>query len=322
MKILVTGGLGLIGSKLIYMLNARGHEVIATDIGRNYISERDKSLFDHQYSNYRRTLIGSTNVLNLDSRNKLELLDAFSEFQPELVFHLAAIPIANISNSMSEETTSNIVNSTLNIAECARRMKTIPKIVYSSSSMVYGNFETPIIDETHNTNPISMYGATKLAGEILLRGYAVKYGIPYSIIRPSAVYGPGDSNMRVVQLFLEKAMAGNKIVVKGEHSVLDFTYVDDIANGFLEVGLNPKANGEIFNVTSENPKSLGELAENIRHQFPDVKIIYEPHEIDVPIRGGLCNKKIKNLLGFSKRTTFEVGFHKYFQEQQILMEKT
>ena len=318
MKILVTGGLGLIGSKLIYLLNKRGHKVITTDISRHYISEENKSLFNDKYNAYRANLIGHTPVLNIDSRNKFELFDVFNEFNPELVIHLAAIPIANVSNSMSEETSSNIIDSTLNILECARRMATIPKVVYSSSSMVYGNFETQVIDETHSTKPMSMYGATKLAGEILLRGYGSKYGIPYAIIRPSAVYGPGDANMRVVQLFLEKAMAGNNIVVKGEHTVLDFTYVDDIANGFLEVGLNPKANSETFNVTSEDPRSLGELAKYIKFKFPEVNIVYEPHEIDVPIRGGLCNKKIKSLLGFTKRTAFDTGFDEYLQKQKLL----
>lgn len=319
MRIIVTGGLGLIGSKLISLLRWLNHDVITTDISRNYVSEKHKSPYSHQYLSYRANLVGDTPVLNLDCRNKYELFDMFRDFKPDLVIHLAAIPIASVSNYMSEETSSNIVESTLNILECARRMENIPKVVYSSSSMVYGNFETHTIDETHSTNPISMYGSTKLAGEILLRGFGAKYEIPYAIVRPSAVYGPGDTNMRVVQLFLERAMMGDEIIVKGEKSVLDFTYVDDVANGFLEVALNDKANGEAFNITSEDPKSLGELAINICAQFPKTKIIYEPHEVDVPIRGGLSNNKIKNLLGFKKRTNFEMGFKEYLRKQREIV---
>ena len=96
----------------------------------------------------------------------------------------------------------------------------------------------------------------KLAGEIVTRGLANFYDIPFTIIRPSAVYGPTDMNRRVVQIFIEKAIKGETIDVQGADERLDFTNVRDVARGFVEAATNANAVGETFNITNGNSRTL------------------------------------------------------------------
>ena len=107
----------------------------------------------------------------------------------------------------------------------------------------------------------------KLAGEIVTKGLANFYDIPFTIIRPSAVYGPTDMNRRVVQIFIEKAIKGEIIDVQGADERLDFTNVRDVARGFVEAATNTNAVGEIFNITNGNSRSLLELADCIKTHF-------------------------------------------------------
>ena len=181
--------------------------------------------------------------------------------------------------------------------------------------MIYGSFKSSIIDENHPKEPINMYGAVKLAGEILVKAFCNKNNIPFSIVRPSAVYGPTDVNRRVVQAFFDDARLKNKITVNGRNSILDFTYVDDIANGFYLCCVNDKSKGEIFNITSCDPKSLGELAEYFIKKFSKLNVEYLKHDADVPLRGGLDNGRIKSLLGYKPYYSLENGLSSYIEEE-------
>ena len=117
--------------------------------------------------------------------------------------------------------------------------------------MVYGDFKNKSVKENDETNPKDLYGIMKLAGENITIGLCQLFNIPFSIIRPSAVYGPTDINHRVSQIFLEKAIKKEKIVLYGKDEMLDFTYVDDIAEGIIIVAISKKSNGETFNITFE-----------------------------------------------------------------------
>mgnify|MGYP001971164603 CR=1 FL=1 len=89
------------------------------------------------------------------------------------------------------------------------------------------------VSEDEDLNPKEIYGTMKLAGEIITKGLCSFYNIPYTIIRPSAVYGPTDMNQRVTQIFLEKALKGEQLKIQGKDEKLDFTFVEDLANGCI-----------------------------------------------------------------------------------------
>src|SRR5205823_1473175 len=102
---------------------------------------------------------------------------------------------------------------------------TVGHFIFFSSSMVYGNFQQDRVDEDHPLNPIGIYGALKLAGEKIVIAYQQVFDLPYTIIRPSALYGPRCVSKRVTQTLMENAVAGKPLRIDGDGSNrLDFTY--------------------------------------------------------------------------------------------------
>lgn len=315
---MITGGLGLIGTHLTRQLLQTGIDedsIHIVDTERNFLPYNQRNNFVSGRMTKRLELIEGCNLHSIDTRHAFEMEDLISKFQPKTIVHLAALPLANISNEISQEAASTIISSTLNILEIVKRHSPETHVVYASSSMVYGNFSAPIIDETHALEPLSMYGAVKLAGEILLKSFCKRNDIAYTIVRPSAVYGPTDVNRRVVQAFFDDCRLKNDIKVNGKNSVLDFTYVEDIAKGFRLCCNNENAKNDTFNITSCDPKSLGELANIYKEIFPDITITYGDHEAGVPIRGGLNNDRAKEILGYSPEYDLNSGVRRYIEEE-------
>ena len=98
-----------------------------------------------------------------------------------------------------------------------------------SSSMVYGDFDADIVSENKNCKPIGIYGTLKYSGELLVKSYNQVFDLPYTIIRPSALYGERCVSRRVGQIFIENAIQNNDIFVNGDgEDKLDFTYIEDL----------------------------------------------------------------------------------------------
>jgi len=314
MKILITGGAGFIGYHLVKQLIERGHEVIIYDAFLNYI-DPEKSTYDRYLKMRLEYLKEKTTIIRGDIRHKVTLFNTMRDVQPEVVVHLAALPISTVSNKFSEDAIDINLNGTTNVLESIRMTPSVKKFVYTSSSMVYGNFQKPTADESHTTNPIDVYGATKLSGELLTRAYGKQYDIQYSIIRPSAVYGPTDCNRRVSQIFLENILSGTPITLHNEgESKLDFTYVDDLAQGFRLVVESEKSNGETFNITYGEGRSLKDFVNLLKDLLgKDAEINYKPADMKRPERGSLDVTKAKKLLGYKPENPLEVGLKKYVE---------
>lgn len=318
-KLIITGGLGLIGSHLasIFVNDDVPYEVHVVDIQRNFLPFNLRTQFDSRRLEMRQNLVTGCTVHNIDTRHAFEVGDLIRSIRPDYLIHLAALPLANISNDISEEASGTVISATLTLMELIRRFSPYTKLVFASSSMVYGNFQQPLIDEDHPTKPMSIYGAVKLAGEVLVEGFCRKNELQYCIIRPSAVYGPTDLNRRVVQAFLDDARRGLPLVINGRDSVLDFTYVDDIATGFFLGAIKDESAGEIFNVTSSDPHTIGQLAELIMDYFPTTEMIYREHERGVPKRGGLDVSRAKEKLGYIPKYTLKEGLDKYINQEKM-----
>ena len=313
MKVLVTGGAGFIGSYVCKKLVERGDEVIVYDSFVNYISP-----YLSNYPIYLRKrleeLKDGIEIVRGDIRHKSFLHRTLKKHQPDSIIHLAALPISTISNIYSEDAFEINLNGTINVLEVIREFDLIQRFVYASSSMVYGNFERTPADENHPTNPIEVYGATKLSGEILTRAYSKQYGIEYTIIRPSSVYGPTDANRRVSQIFVERALAGEVIYLdNGGKDKLDFTYVKDVAKGFVLALKSEKAVNETFNITYGESKSLKEFVSALQTLIPNIRMKDKKEEFIRPKRGTLDIRKAKKLLGYKPDYPLERGLKEYVE---------
>ena len=313
MKIMITGGIGFIGSYITRQLLREGHEVIIFDSFTNYISPLEsfyQVYLEKRFKGIEKGLI----IIRGDTRNKSEVYRVIRQHKPNRIIHLAALPIADLCNKHSEEALSSILNGAVNVLEAMRDVDQVERFVYASSSMIYGDFQYFPADEEHPKNPKGVYGGTKLAGEIITQSFSRRFGNEYVIVRPSAVYGPTDVNRRVTQICIENALKGEPLVLHGGgHQKLDFTYVTDAANAFVLATLKPEAANQVFNITRGEGRSLKELADIIAGLIPDVTIVEKAVDIFRPKRGALDISKAKKKLGYEPKYSLEEGMTKYVE---------
>ena len=187
----------------------------------------------------------------------------------------------------------------------------IKKFVYISSSMVYGDFVDGT-KEDGKTKPKNIYGEAKLTGERMVKLFAKRDGLNYSIVRASGVYGPGDMPDRVVSKFFEKAMKNETITLHNGENKVDFTYRQDAARGIILAALSSVANVS-FNITAGHATSLRTLAEKIIKMTGSESDIEDigNHKL-YPMRGTLDISRAKDLLGYQPEFTLDEGLHSYY----------
>jgi len=312
-KVLITGGAGFIGSFICRELLDLGHEVIIYDSFAQFISPLESKY--HAYINVRFEGIDNKLIIERgDTRDKGNLMEIIELYKPERIIHLAALPIADLSSRNPEEAMSSILQGAVNVLDVIRSKDYVKRFVYASSSMVYGDFEYEPADEDHPKRPKDVYGGTKLAGEVITEAYGRRFGVKYTIIRPSAVYGPTDVNLRVSQIFIEKAMMNKHVVLHGGgHSKLDFTYIEDTAHGFVLATFAEEAKNEIFNITRGEGRSLKEYYEVLKQYFPKLEAKVESGHFHRPRRGALDISKARSLLGYEPEYSLEEGIQKYVE---------
>ena len=320
-KVLITGGAGFIGSYVCHKLLAMDHEVIVYDAFIHYISPLKSIL--KQYTQLRfQGIADQVDFRRGDTRDKAHLRRVILETRPDRILHLAALPIADLSNRHSEEALTSILEGAVNVLEVLRDVDFVERFVYISSSMIYGDFEEIPAPEDHPKRPKDIYGGTKYAGEVMTETYSRRYGIPYSIVRPSAVYGPYDVNRRVSQIFIENALLGKPITLfGGGHQTLDFTYVEDAADGIIKVMFHDNGAGNAFNITYGHGYTLREFAEILQGHFPNLEVkIVEEEDVFRPNRGALSIEKAKQLVGYNPQVSLEEGIKQYLEVYRDLDE--
>ena len=310
-KVFITGGCGFVGSYLARELLKRDYELLLFDAFMNFI---DPFTSNYQYFLKERTqdLRGKVRIERGDVRVQKRMQQILNEWKPDAVVHLAALPSAKESTLYPTEALQINVDGTLSVLEGIKACGSVQRFVFTSSSFVYGNFKRPIADEEHPTEPIDVYGGTKLTGEILTRAYAKQHDFEYVIVRPSAIYGFGDCNRRVTQLLIENAMHGKPLVLHdGGRSKIDFTYVTDVADGFVRALTRPEAANQIFNITRGNARSILEFTNEVRKYYPEAQIVEKPSDTSRPERGTLSIEKARKLLGYNPRVDIEEGIKEY-----------
>jgi len=297
----ITGGAGFIGSRVVREFLEAGYEVTVFDSFKQYVAP-DPNAKPINLLARLADVADDISLITGDTLNKDYLRRALTTAAPDIIVHMAALPLANIAIEQTEVAFDSILTSTVNILEVVRDFDHICPVVYISSSMVYGDFLTPSVLEDAPKDPKDIYGSIKLAGEIISSGYRKRYGIDIRIVRPTAVYGPFDANQRVLHKFITQALQGKTLYVDGDGSMaLDFTYVDDTANGIFLAATKDEAAGEIFNIARGKSETLASAISIISEAIGDAKVEYRDIPDHIPNRGTLDITKAQSLLGFKPR---------------------
>ena len=309
MKILVTGGLGLIGHNVVQRLQAKEHEVVIVDTKTTY-GIIPQSEIDYLMSERMKKIAADTPIYNVGIEDADKLDAVFAEHKPEVVIHMASFPRQKVVNANPAWGARVMMEGLINVCESAKKHGA-ERVVYISSSMVYGDFEDQVLED-YDCKPIGQYGIMKLTGEDLVKDYHRRNAFDYAIIRPSAVYGPLDVEDRVVAKFMLTAMRGGTLRVNGAGETLDFTYVDDAADGIVAAATRIMSRNNTYNITKSHSVSLLEAAEMIVKIVGKGTIECKDKDADFPSRGALNIDRAKVILGFEPKVDVEEGFREYY----------
>ncbi|MFH1820671.1 MAG: NAD-dependent epimerase/dehydratase family protein [Candidatus Nealsonbacteria bacterium] len=249
-KIIVTGGAGFIGSNLVDALIEKGETVIIID----NLSGGDKQNINPKAEFHQ-----------LDLRNLNDIAPLFKGV--DFVFHIAALPRIHISIKDPIGSNENNLNATLNVL-VASRDASVKKVIYSSSSSIYGNQEKLPVTEDLLAKPLNPYGLQKYVGELYCKIFSDLYGLPTISLRYFNVFGnraPKEgAYATVIGIFLRQKEIGVPLTITGDGTQSrDFTYIKDVVRANLLAGQSQTGKGEAVNIGANRPYTVNDLAKII-----------------------------------------------------------
>ncbi|OPY31707.1 MAG: UDP-galactose-4-epimerase [Methanomassiliicoccales archaeon PtaU1.Bin124] len=296
-RVLVTGGAGFIGSHLVEVLSERNKVFVYDDLSTGRLSNLDD--LDAEL------VVGSLSDLDLLQRTCKGM---------DYVFHLAAIP--SVPRSIDDPAGSNIANQngTLNALIAARDCH-VTRLVYSSSSSVYGDTPTLPKHEDMMPDPLSPYAVSKLAGEYYCKVFTRVYRLPTVSLRFFNVFGPRQDPRSqyaaVIPKFIAQAREGKRLTVTGDGTqTRDFTYVLDAVQGLIRAALTDKGDGQVLNVARGDRVELNRLAADILAAFG--RVLDDGVEHIAPRPGDILHSqadigRARALLGYEPQFTVRQG---------------
>jgi UDP-glucuronate 4-epimerase len=307
LSILVTGGAGFIGSHLVDRFLADGEQVTVLDNFNDFYEpaiKRANVATHRQSDNY--TLIEG------DIRDAALLEQVFEEGSFDQVIHLAAM--AGVRPSVMNPVLYHEVNliGTMNILEGMRRFS-VPRLIFASSSSVYGNNEKVPFSESDSVDqPISPYAATKKAGELMAYTYHHLYGIKTACLRFFTVYGPRQRPEMAIHKFTDRILRGEEIEVYAEgRSRRDYTYIDDIIDGVM-AARSLECEYEIINLGRSDTVTLSDLITKIEQALgKKAKTRLMPSQPGDVHQTFADITKARALLGFDPKTAIDDGIRKF-----------
>ena len=310
MNILITGGAGFIGSTLCDKMLKEDNEVIVIDNFNDYYSPKLKeNNIKHNLNNKNYKLYRG------DICDKSLLAKIFEENKIDVVVHIAASAGVRPSIDKPLDYVKNNIEGTVNILEVMKENK-VKKIVFASSSSIYGNCKEEIFSEDLKvTEPISPYAATKGACEQFLYTYSKLYNIQVVSLRFFTVFGPRQRPDLAIRKFIDLIKENKPIPVYGDGTTIrDYTYVDDIVDGIISAIDYNDTQYEIINLGGGAPVSLNQMIETIE------KVLNKKAKIErLPMQMGDVDKtaasitKAKKLLNYNPKTSFERGIIKFIE---------
>ena len=307
MRILVTGSAGFIGFHLCKSLLEDGYVVLGIDNINDYYDPTLKLARLEQLKPYKNFKFEKVDIADRESITK-----SFQAFKPNKVVNLAAQ--AGVRYSIENPyayMNSNLVGF-LNIIELCRHNE-VEGLIYASSSSVYGgNIKIPFSVEDQVDNPISLYGATKRANELIARSYSRLYDLHTTGLRYFTVYGPWGRPDMAMFIFTKKILADEPIPVFNKGNMKrDFTYIDDIITG-TRSAIDKNHKCEVFNLGNHRSEQLMDMIALIEKELGKKAIInFQPMQPgDVKETYADIDHSIKKL-NFSPQTSIEVGISKF-----------
>lgn len=313
MHAVVTGGAGFIGSTLVEALLKQGHTVTAVDCFTDYYEENLK----------RRNL----EVAQLSARFRLIEADlATCEVGPlldgvDVVYHQAAQPGVRLSWDDFHAYTERNILATQRLLEAARSQPSLKRLVYASSSSVYGNAVAYPVSETTPTHPVSPYGVTKLAAEHLWSLFGTNWGLPTISLRYFTVYGPRQRPDMAIRRLINAALTSEPFPLYGDGShIRDFTYVDDVVAANLAAGMSDLPPGKVFNVAGGGSVEMRELIALVEDVTgARVPIDHRPEQAGDVQRTGGSIERATEALGWTPLVSVEEGITAQARWQQNLL---
>jgi nucleoside-diphosphate-sugar epimerase len=305
MKILITGGLGFIGHNIVRVLENFNHAVRIIDNQTDYGVIPRVELEYIMLERYCRIHTRKITYANIAGPLDDKIFDGV-----DVVIHLASFPRQKVVNKNPTLGSRVMSEGLLNLLELSVKNK-VKRFVYASSSMVYGNFHHTV-DENDACTPIGQYGIMKLAGEWLVKDYSRQYGLDYTIVRPSAVYGPYDVTDRVISKFFAAAMRGEELQVHGADEQLDFTYVDDTATGIALAAISDNSVNSTYNISRGKSHSLLSAAELVTEIVGKGTVLVGKRDEAFPTRGQLSIQKAKTDFGYYPEIDLAQGLREYY----------
>lgn len=293
MTVMILGGSGFIGSEVVKRLSSEGIETISYDIIQsNAAGEKTRSL--------------RANILELQSINRI-----FFEYDVKAVIHLIGLPAINYCEKNPHFSFLLNVMSVQNTLEGMRKAD-INRVVFASSAAVYGHSSDKPVEETHSTNPTTVYGYHKLIAENAIKAYGNSYGIGYVILRLFNVYGSNPQTGKdVISIWIRNALKREPLVVKGPNKFRDFVHVNDLVQAF-EKALASNLSSNVLNIGTGIKTTLREIADKVKLCFPVVQIKEELTPDDGT--GLYANANLaKEQLGFSSREPLN-GIEQFLKE--------
>ncbi|TFF97820.1 MAG: NAD-dependent epimerase/dehydratase family protein [Promethearchaeota archaeon] len=307
--ILITGAAGFIGGHLFETLIKENNYIVVIDNFHDYYSGKEEN-FKELTKNYEISKdykLIKGDLLDKSVYNKINC-------DIDIIFHLAAQPGVRYSIEHAAEVTNNNIVSTVNILEYSVHHN-IKKLVYASSSSVYGNPVYTPLDEEHPKNPISPYAVSKLAGEIYADLYFREYTLPVTSLRFYTVYGERGRPDMAIRKFFNLILQDKEIIVYGDGEQLrDFTYVSDIINGLILAAENDNSIGEVFNLGVGSPITVNNLIDkmySLANRPKNVKYI-EKQQGDVDITYS-NTEKAKKVLSFNPKVNIDDGLRRTYE---------
>lgn len=294
LRILVTGGAGFIGSHLADALVAAGHTV---------------TILDNLSSGTTRFLPKQAEFIKADIRNP-EISSLFDSHHFDVIYHEAAQTMVPVSIAHPDLDADENIMGLLSILENARRTG-VKKVIFSSSAAIYGDNPALPLAETETPLPESFYGLTKWMTEHYLALYHKLYGLHYTVLRYSNVYGPrqgAHGEGGVIYVFAKALAEGKPITIFGDgKQTRDFISVHDVVAANLAA--LDKGNEEIMNVSTETEITLNELAQRmVSLAGRDASVIhYGPARQGDIYRSALSHQKIHDVLGWQPSYSLEEG---------------
>ena len=293
MKILVTGGSGFIGSHVVDVLIAHGHEPCIYDIvPSTYQAPEDVE-----------TVVGDL----LD----LEVLRGAARGR-DAVIHLAAV--SDVNEVVRDPSRAELVNARgTEVMLEAALLEKVTRVLYASTVWVYGGAvgQEPLDEDTSLVAPAHFYTATKLAGELFCHSFDELYGLGQTILRFGIPYGPRARASTVVAQFVARAFAGEPLTVTGDGAqTRQFVYVEDLAEGIV-AALDPVAAGRTYNLVGSEQVSVRQIAETLQELVGDVPIV---HVDDRPAdlrSSAISGERAGRELGWEVETPFHQGVRRY-----------